>query len=1086
VIVRLFLRAIRKLNQAKLFAKYLTEKGHEVHYLANAYGGATIKKAELTDGTVFNFKIYGEMQQSYFANSMRELLLEIKPDILWILLDSFMLYQSNFLNQDTSPAKTFFWFPSDGGGGLPKDCEKILMKIDEPVAMAKFGQKQVKDYYNLDVKHIPHGTEPDRFYKLPDEQRNELRAKLGLKDKFVIGVVARNQPRKNLDRTIKAMSLIKDRIPNAILFLHMDPNDVAGQLFKLTSIIQKYNLENRVIFTGMKAHKGFDWNKMNEVFNVMDCFLLTTCFIPDTLVNTNTGVKEIKDIKIGDKILTSGKKYRKVENIIKEKHNGKILKIKPYGLPEVKCTPNHKIYTVKCGDYNKKRKLLKIKNPKIELIKANELNKLDYLLYPIPKTTKKKKYIEIKEYIKKGKNQFGAVFEHPRSLKLPEKIKLDYDFGLLCGWYLSEGCASNDGLIFTLNKKEINYQNIIEKISQKIFNKSTKQKDIRSVTRIVLYSSVLGRLFKDIFNSHCYNKKLPEWILDSPKEFRKGLLEGVWKGDGCYWKGKSNYGTFELQMVSKQLINQLHNLIIAEGFMPSLSVRKNIKDCIIQDIKYKSRDVWSICIRGKQDFGKFIGVKEDKRNNPKFRIYKDKNYVYYPIYKIEKEKYKGYVYDLTVEKEHNYVTHFLVKNSGEGFGIPIIEAMSCFPYNTKVNSPTKIIKGHIRNYEGKMTEIKTSLKTIKCTPEHPIFTERGWIKAKDLKTTDTLYFRSIDNGKVDTKRIGEIAEILENQNKERNDENVSRQKLCVNSNKSRFGNLGNGIEEKQKGFYKFIKNKFNRIRNSIFSRNNRCKWNNNFGKELQGDNIKTKNTDFKYEQGINELVKDKNIRRSDKQKKENTKTKEGFKLENRGIKNIKSLKNDRTSSYYKEKTLWNFDFFPGKKISKEDRGEIFRRRLQLLKTDKEIKSQRVIEIKSFDYSGKVYNISTESGIYFAEGMIVHNCEVPILATDYTTTQELVIDNKAGLGINLSGVETIDILKEKSQDYDKNAMNGTMTGSWEVERGICSITDCADKLVWLYEHPKECKEMGNNGRSAVLSYYDFNKIIAPAWEELLNR
>jgi len=263
-------------HQAKLLAKHLTDIGHDTHFFANAYNGATIKYTKLEDGTIFDYKIYGEMTQSYFANSMRQLLNEIQPDKFIILLDTFMLFQSGFMNQDTSPAKTFFWFPSDGGGGMPKDCENILKKVDCPVAMAKFGQKQVKDYYNLDVKHIPHGIETDRYYPLPADQKTELKVKYGLQGKYVIGVVARNQPRKNLDRTIKAMKLIAEKIPEAVLFLHMDPNDPAGQLFNLPSLIKKYNLENRVVFSGMQAFKGFPWTQMNEIYNVMDCFLLTT------------------------------------------------------------------------------------------------------------------------------------------------------------------------------------------------------------------------------------------------------------------------------------------------------------------------------------------------------------------------------------------------------------------------------------------------------------------------------------------------------------------------------------------------------------------------------------------------------------------------------------------------------------------------------------------------------------------------------------------------------------------------------------------------------------------------------------------
>ena len=263
-------------NQARQLANFLKGRGHEIHYMANAYNGADLDHVKLSDGTIFDFKIYGEMQPNYFSSTMSQRLKEVRPDVFFILLDTFMMYQSGFLNQDTSPAKTFFWFPSDGGGGLPKDCQRILQKIDVPVAMARFGQKQCADYYNLKTEHIPHGLDVKRFYKLPDDQRMELKKKWNLHDKFVIGVVARNQPRKNLDRTIKAMHLIKDKIPNAVLFLHLDPNDPAQQIFNITSLIQKFNLENRVIFSGMQAHKGFDWDEMNNVYNLFDCFFLST------------------------------------------------------------------------------------------------------------------------------------------------------------------------------------------------------------------------------------------------------------------------------------------------------------------------------------------------------------------------------------------------------------------------------------------------------------------------------------------------------------------------------------------------------------------------------------------------------------------------------------------------------------------------------------------------------------------------------------------------------------------------------------------------------------------------------------------
>jgi len=265
-------------NQALMLAQYLTERGHEVHYLANAYQGMTLNHATLFDGQECNFKIYGEMQHSYFRNTMSEIIKATMSDIFFILLDTFMLHGNDgwFLGVDTSPAKTIFWFPTDGGGGLPFNCANIIRKVEHPVAMSRFGQKQVKEYHNLDVAHIPHGVDIELFFKLPDDQKEILRQKYGLQDKFVIGTVARNQPRKHLDRTLKAMRLLKDKIPNAVLFMHLDPDDPAQPLWKIRSLIQKFGLENRVIFSGMKAHQGLPASQMNEIYNVMDIFFLST------------------------------------------------------------------------------------------------------------------------------------------------------------------------------------------------------------------------------------------------------------------------------------------------------------------------------------------------------------------------------------------------------------------------------------------------------------------------------------------------------------------------------------------------------------------------------------------------------------------------------------------------------------------------------------------------------------------------------------------------------------------------------------------------------------------------------------------
>jgi len=262
-------------NQAVSLANILSEEGHIIYYFAHAYNGQPLLPGStFEDGKKLNFNIIGHVREPYFKDILDQYIKIYKIDVLIILQDTFMYYPF-LLSMDLSPAKTIFWFPSDGGGGMPLGCENILKKVDVPVAMAKFGKEQVKKCHGIDAKYIPHAIEIDNYYPLPKEEINQLKAQWGLQDKFVIGIVARNQGRKMLDRTIKIMAMYAKMNPDAVLLLHLDPEDPA-QPFPLGALIQRYGIQNRVLFTGMKWSKGFNYKDMNKIYNVMDCFLLST------------------------------------------------------------------------------------------------------------------------------------------------------------------------------------------------------------------------------------------------------------------------------------------------------------------------------------------------------------------------------------------------------------------------------------------------------------------------------------------------------------------------------------------------------------------------------------------------------------------------------------------------------------------------------------------------------------------------------------------------------------------------------------------------------------------------------------------
>ena len=253
----------------------LSEKGHECFFQAHNYCGQTLPPGlKFEDGRELKFTVMGTGTQMYSQELLTPRIRELKPDVFGILLDTFMLYPW-FLNLDTAPAKTIFYFPSDGEGGLPLRCENILRKVNYPVAMSKFAQKQVFDLYGIKSEYIPHAIDTSVYFPLKKDEKLELKRKWGLQDKFVVGSVYRNQGRKMSDRMLKAFASFAKQHEDVILLLHTDPYDNAA-VFDTIEMIGRLGIQNRVMFTGMKFYKGFDYRKMNEVYNLMDVFFLST------------------------------------------------------------------------------------------------------------------------------------------------------------------------------------------------------------------------------------------------------------------------------------------------------------------------------------------------------------------------------------------------------------------------------------------------------------------------------------------------------------------------------------------------------------------------------------------------------------------------------------------------------------------------------------------------------------------------------------------------------------------------------------------------------------------------------------------
>jgi len=298
---------------------------YECSCLAHNYFGQVIRPPiKFDDGEKIDFSLIGTGRGKYCNDIITNEIRKNDADIFGILLDTFMMYEAQFLQIDTSPAKTFFYFPSDGGGMLPLNCDSILRKVDLPIAMSKFGQDQVKKLYDINADCIPHGVDKNLYCKLGEKEKKENRLKWKLNGKFVVGTVARNQGRKMLDRTLKAFALFKEGKDDVILLMHTDPNDNA-QIFQINELVHRYKLQNRVVFTGASFFKPFTYSEMKNVYNLMDVFMLSTsgegfgiptveamsCGVPQVVTDYTTSKELLVDgIRTGELVKLSGEEGR--------------------------------------------------------------------------------------------------------------------------------------------------------------------------------------------------------------------------------------------------------------------------------------------------------------------------------------------------------------------------------------------------------------------------------------------------------------------------------------------------------------------------------------------------------------------------------------------------------------------------------------------------------------------------------------------------------------------------------------------------------------------------------------------------------
>jgi len=276
-------------------------------------------------GEELNFRILPGGGHPWGRDMLRYHLDIEQPDILFILCDSFMLSSDGpghpvnnwFANYDTSPAKVVYYFPSDGDY-LPYGCKPAFEKPDRVIAMAKYGKKWLTEIqkWRTQCDYIPHAIDHTVFY--PRSQERILQVKqayskltgMDLVNKKVFGVMARNQPRKQLSTMIKAWAKFAKGKNDVALFLHTMINDPASNV-NLFDLAGREGCRNTVTYNPrlLTFYFGIPTNDMADLYSIFyaNCSPTTgegfgigtiesmACGVPNIITNYTTSEELVRD-----------------------------------------------------------------------------------------------------------------------------------------------------------------------------------------------------------------------------------------------------------------------------------------------------------------------------------------------------------------------------------------------------------------------------------------------------------------------------------------------------------------------------------------------------------------------------------------------------------------------------------------------------------------------------------------------------------------------------------------------------------------------------------------------------------------------
>jgi ribonucleoside-diphosphate reductase alpha chain len=404
--------------------------------------------------------------------------------------------------------------------------------------------------------------------------------------------------------------------------------------------------------------------------------LPVSCLTGDSWINTeHEGGTQIKNLKIGDKVLTHKGRFRKVVDIQTRQSTDDIyeLKVKTRNTP-IKITGNHPVLT------------------NLGWVRVDELDSsLHYIATNQDIEHVGEEYtIIFDEIVQDQKNPTRYVATQCKNVKITE------DVAWAMGLWFAEGSKNMDankipnGIRITMG---IPFKDTVEKWSRIMkenfgLNGGIYESNVirngkeNSWLTAHINSVQLAQWFTKEFGDGCKEKNVTTWIKNLPKPVLKKFFEGFYLGDGNKTKPKQSF-----TISNPKLAMSLYEIGLRCGYRMGLQMQEKASKLST------TSHVYRVNIYDNQ------GTINLSVNNARSGIKFSDGNRYCP-FTLKKLNHNEMVYDITVEEDHSFsVSGVIVHNC---FGSFIDDTMESIMYGVAENGMLMKNGGGTSGYFGKV------------------------------------------------------------------------------------------------------------------------------------------------------------------------------------------------------------------------------------------------------------------------------------------------------------------------------------------------------------------------------------------------